>query len=200
MVSRIEDVPKIVVKELKPSMWPDVVRLFGPGGAVGGCWCMYWRHPLGERWEDNKGRVNRRRFAQLVKSGKAHGALAYIGDEPVGWVSFDRRSDFPKLDRAPSFRCDDPDRVWSVPCFFIKSRFRGRGVASALLRFAVRAMKKRGAAVIEGYPARPPEGKERLVNTYAWTGTLPMFTRAGFHLVGPRDMGKQRMRLAPAKP
>jgi len=29
---------------------------------------------------------------------------------------------------------------------------------------------------------------------FAWTGTRPMFDRAGFKPVGPRDGAKQRMR------
>ena len=32
---------RIVCRELTPALWPDLERLFGPRGAVGGCWCMF---------------------------------------------------------------------------------------------------------------------------------------------------------------
>ena len=53
--------------------------------------------------------------------------------------------------------------MWSLPCFFIKAKDRGQGVATALLTHAIAVMKKRRAKVIEGYPVRPrkPGGTPR---------------------------------------
>ncbi len=187
---------KINVRELKPSMWRDVERLFGERGAVGGCWCMWWRQPRGEQWNKVKGAENRRRFRRLVTTGRAHGALAYVKQEPVGWISFDRRTDFDKLDRAPSFVCSDAERVWSLPCFYIKAGFRGQGVATALLKFAVEALHKRHAAIVEAYAVKPRRKGTKIPAAFAWTGTTSMFAAAGFRAVGRRDGGKQRMRLA----
>jgi GNAT superfamily N-acetyltransferase len=175
--------------------WADLELLFGPNGACGGCWCMYWRQRLGERWETVKGETNRRRLRALARRGRLHGAIAYEGDEPVGWVSFERRVDLPRLDRAPSLACDDAASVWSLPCFYIKAKWRRRGVASALLAFAVTALRKRGARTLEAYPVRM-EGRGKITSpAFAWTGAYPMFARAGFREVGPRRPGKQRMRL-----
>ncbi|MBM4430292.1 MAG: GNAT family N-acetyltransferase, partial [Chloroflexi bacterium] len=28
---------------LTPERWADFEELFGPRGAAGGCWCMWWR-------------------------------------------------------------------------------------------------------------------------------------------------------------
>lgn len=185
----------IEVRELTPALWPDLERLFGPRGAVGGCWCMWWRQPLGEKWADLKGAENRRRFRALVRDGKALGVLAYVDGQPVGWASFNSRRDFVKLDRSPSLACDDADHVWSVPCFFIKAGFRGRGVARALLDAAVVAMRRRGARLVEGYPVRPPAEGNKIPAAFAFTGTRSLFRRAGFTVVGNRDGGKQRVRL-----
>jgi len=186
---------KITVHELKPSRWPDLERLFGERGAVGGCWCMWWRQPKGEQWSKVKGAENRRRFRRLVIGGKAHGALAYVNREPVGWMSFDRRTDFDKLNRAPSFACSDADQVWSLPCFYIKPNHRGRGVATTLLKFTVNALAKRQAAIVEAYPVKPRRKGARIPAVFAWTGTPSMFSAARFRAVGRRDGGKQRMRL-----
>jgi GNAT superfamily N-acetyltransferase len=99
-----------------------------------------------------------------------------------------------KLDRAPSLACDDGDRVWSLPCFFVKAGYRKQGVASALLAAAVKAVRRRRGAVIEAYPVRSARFGKAIPGAFAWTGTLSMFETAGFAAVGPRDGGKQRMR------
>ncbi len=185
--------PTIVVRELTPSLWPALERLFGPNGACGGCWCMYWRIEKGERFEDVKGPRAKRRLQALVRRGRAHGMIAFAGGEPVGWCSFERRVDLPRLDRAPSLRVDDAERVWSLPCFYIKARWRGRGVATALLRAAEKALRARGAAVAEGYPTRP-SGPGKMPGAFAWTGVPAMFEAAGFACVEARPQGKQRYR------
>src|SRR5438045_2175455 len=137
---------KIVIRELTPSRWADFEALFGSAnGVCGGCWCMFWRLEDGERYADLKGAKAKARMKTLILSGDARGVLAYAGDEVVGWLSYGPRRNYPRLDRAPSLACDDADRVWSLPCFFVKAGFRGEGVARALLGHAVKSLKKAGA-------------------------------------------------------
>ena len=45
----------------------------------------------------------------LVAAGKAKGAIAFAGKEPVGWIAFGPRQDFPRLDRARTLACEDAD-------------------------------------------------------------------------------------------
>jgi hypothetical protein len=112
---------KFSMRDLSPALWPALVELFGPRGACGGCWCMYWRLEKGERWDDLKGAPARRRFRKLVESGEAMGAIAFAGDEPVGWIAYGPRTSFPRLDRARTLGCPDSGEVWALPCFFIKA-------------------------------------------------------------------------------
>jgi GNAT superfamily N-acetyltransferase len=188
--------PKLVVHDLTPARWPALEALFGPRGACGGCWCMFWRLEKGERWDDLKGAPAKRRMRQLVTSGKALGAIAFAGKEPVGWIAYGPRRDFPRLDRAPTLACADPERVWSLPCFFIKAGWRDQGVASLLLAHALERLRKRGAEVAEGYPVNLRPG-QRLPNAFAWTGTRGLFAQAGFGLAGPGSTSKVRMRRRP---
>jgi GNAT superfamily N-acetyltransferase len=179
--------------ELTPALWPAIERLFGANGACGGCWCMWWRIAPGERYEDVKGPTAKRRFKRLVADGKAHGILAFAGDEPVGWCAFERRVELPRLDRAPSLRVIDADRVWSMPCFFIKAGWRGRGVATALVREAERAMTARGAQILEAYPTQP-SSSAKVPASFAWTGVPALFEAAGFTAADDRTKGKRRYR------
>lgn len=157
---------------------------------------MFWRLEKGERWDDLKGAPAKRRFKSLVAAGKAQGAIAFAGKEPVGWIAFGPRREFPRLDRARTLACEDAEAVWSLPCFFIKAGWRDRGVASALLAHALMSLRRRGARIAEGYPANLKPG-QRLPNAFAWTGTHSLFRDAGFELAGPGGTSKVRMRRRP---
>jgi GNAT superfamily N-acetyltransferase len=184
---------KIVCRELLPEMWPELEALFGANGACAGCWCMFWRLGKGEQFDDVKGAPAKRRFRALVEAGAAHGMLAFIDDQPVGWCAFERRTELAKLDRAPSLRVVDAERVWSLPCFFVKSGFRGQGVAQALLLAAERALRAHGAEIAEGYPHKPWQAG-RLPGAFVYTGHPSMFEKAGFALAEARPKGRQRYR------
>ena len=185
----------ITCKRLTPALWPAVEKLFGANGACGGCWCMYWRTQKGERWEDLKGARAKRRLKELVSSGRARGVLAFDGGEPVGWASVGPRIDYAKLDRSPSFACDDAASVWSIPCFFVRAGHRGQGVARALLAEAEELAREHGAPCLEGYPLRP-KSDGRYPAAFAWTGTRSLFDLAGFAVAGNSEGGKQRVRKA----
>lgn len=184
----------LTLKELEPTDWPAFERLFGSNGACGGCWCMSWRTAKGEKWEAIKGDEAKTRMRRLIESGQTHGVLAFDGEEPVGWSAFDRRPNFAKLDRSPSLACDDADQVWSIPCFFIAKSHRNQGVSAALLAFALQALKRHGATIVEGYPAKPAKDGKPMPAAFAWTGPDAMFAKAGFTIAGNPDGGKRRVR------
>lgn len=183
----------VVCREVGPDDWPVVERLFGDKGACAGCWCQFWRLGERERFDDVKGAEAKRRFRAQIRGDQAHGVIALAGDEPVGWAAFERRVDLPKLDRAPSLACDDAERVWALPCFFVTSGARGQGVATALLAAAEAALRARGATIAEAYPTKPA-GPGRAPAAFVWTGVPAMFEAAGFACVDPRPKGKQRYR------
>lgn len=188
---------RLKIIDLTPDLWPALEELFGRNGACGGCWCMYWRLEKGRRWEDLKGVRAKRRLKALVQRAEALGALAFAGDEPVGWCAYGPRRDFARLDRARTLVCDDAERVWSLPCFFIKAGWRSKGVATALLKHAVKSLRNRGAEVAEGYPVNLKRADQRIPNAFAWTGTRSLFAACGFELVGRAEGSKVRMRRLP---
>ncbi len=184
----------IECKELTPELWKDFESLFGERGACGGCWCMYWRQPRGEKWDDVKGAQAKERMKALILSGKAWGVLAYEKGAPMGWCSFGPRTDYHKLHRAPSFKSNDAEGVWSIPCFFVKKEFRGKGVAKTLLAAALDFMKGRGVLQVEGYPSAPAQGNTKTADAFLWTGPLRIFKELGFSRVIEKDKGKILMR------
>jgi len=182
-------------EELRPDLWPAVERLFGPNGACGGCWCMYWRAESSKAWNEIRGARAKVAFKNLVRKGKAHGVLAFAEDEPVGWCSFGPRPDFPSLERVRAYKRTDASDVWSIICFFIHRRWRRKGLSRGLLRAAVEAMKKRGVKTVEGYPVTTTKNGRRLSPSFAWTGPLKIFEELGFKTVHSTSPLKPLVRL-----
>jgi hypothetical protein len=55
---------ELVVRELTADLWPALEDLFGPTGAVGGCWCMYWR--IGNEYRKRPRDENRAAFKRII--------------------------------------------------------------------------------------------------------------------------------------
>lgn len=173
------------VRALAAGDWPVVEALFGPRGACAGCWCMYWRLAGKAAWEAGKGEGNRAAFRALVESGGATGVLAFgEGGEAVGWCAVGPRAGFERVERSRALsRAGVGEGTWSLNCFYIPAKWRGRGVARALLAGAVELAFSRGAAEVEAYPVPPPASGGRVPATFAYTGPLTMFEAAGFERV-----------------
>jgi GNAT superfamily N-acetyltransferase len=187
------DKMKIATMELTADMWPQVEALFGKTGACGGCWCQAWRIEKGEKWSDVQGEPAKKRLKKGIKDGTVMAILAFDGGSPVGWCTFGPRDSFSRLNRAPSLKCGDSSRVWSLPCFFVIRGYRGMGVAKAMLGHALKVMEKNGVETAEGYPSKPNKDGEYIA-AFSWTGTISLFEKAGFKVAGNPDGGKVRMR------
>lgn len=175
------------VHQLTPERWDDFAALFGPNGACGGCWCMWWRVTAKEF--EAGADVNRERMRALVEGGDhAPGLLAYDGERVVGWCTVSPRTEFGRIERSPDLAFaggdDEAHALWSVPCFYIGPGQRGRGIARALLDAAVAYAVEHGAAVVEGYAVDP--GRRKFSNSELYTGTVSLFEGAGFERVGAR--------------
>lgn len=181
----------LTIRPVTPDRWGDLVALFGPRGAVAGCWCMWWRLSAKE-WESKAYEGNRRSMKKFVDAGDRPGLLAYRDGVPVGWVSVAPRDRFPRIERSRVLGPVDDAEVWSVVCFFIHRTERGSGVGSALLDAAVEEAATRGATIVEGYPV-DPRGK-KTSNGGAFTGLESMFRAAGFEEVERRSAGRPIMR------
>lgn len=177
----------IVCRELEPGLWPQLEALFGKNGACGGCWCWWWRLAGVEHWENVKGEVAHGRLCHAVQSGRVHGMLAFDGETPVGWCSFEPRASLPRLERSPAFKGTPAESVWFVGCFFIRRGRRQRGLAEVLLERALEVMERDGARSVEAVP-KDTHGHSQ-VDAFLFTGTYGMFERHGFRAV-PGARGK----------
>jgi GNAT superfamily N-acetyltransferase len=182
------------IHPLTPERWGDLEALFGPQGAVKGCWCMWWRFTPRE-YEAAAPAARREAFQAVVAGGGTPGLLAYAGGRPVGWCAVAPREQFPRIRTATTWRPIDSVPVWSIVCYYIAAEARRQQVASRLLAAAVDYARAQGAEVIEAYPKDTevmpgPHPDERL-----HFGTLSMYRAAGFEEVARRNPAFPIMRL-----
>jgi GNAT superfamily N-acetyltransferase len=165
------------LRPLTPDRWDDFVRLFGPRGACGGCWCMHWRLTRSV-FERQKGAKNRAAMRRLVMGEVRPGVLAYVDEEPVGWCAVAPRDEYARLAHARVLRRIDAAAVWSIVCLFVAPHVRRRGISIALIDGAAQFAATRGATIVEGYPV--DAGDREVPPVFAWTGTADAFVAAGF--------------------
>ena len=187
----------ITTRPLTRDDWPVIEALFGANGACGGCWCMWWRVPMGGKaWDAAKGAPNRVAFRGLVESGRASGVLAFDGERAVGWCAVGPRADFPRLDRSKALARAWSADTWSINCLYVPARERGRGVATALVEAAVALASERGAREIEAYPHVVAPGS-RQAGAFVWTGVPALYERLGFVAPRPAPRGRVLYLLRP---
>jgi GNAT superfamily N-acetyltransferase len=180
-------------KPLTPETWNDFELLFGPRGACGGCWCMTWRLPRAEFKANsaNSGAGNRAAMRALVDAGKQPGVLLYQNGRAVAWCAVAPREEYVRLGASKVWAPVDEEKVWSVSCFFVDKKARGKGLSVAVLQAAVEFAHSHGAKIVEGYPQ---ELEEKLPAAFVWTGVMPTFVHAGFHEAARRSAKKPIMR------
>jgi len=185
--------PHLTFHPLTSALWRDFETLFGPRGAAGGCWCMWWRLTAKE-FGSQKGEKNRHAMKALVDKERVPGILAFVDSTPVGWCSVAPREEFPRLQRSRVAVPIDDQPVWSVVCFFVAKSHRRSGVAIGLLKAAVDYVRERGGTMLEGYPVEPRAGCAP--DVFAYQGTATLFRRAGFREVIRRSPTRPIMRFA----
>jgi GNAT superfamily N-acetyltransferase len=187
----------VTVAPLTPDRWADLEAVFTAKGCsvARQCWCMAYRltgSPPPPPPGTTRAQENRAAFKALVESGDPPGLIASHGGDAVGWVSVGPRQDYARLRRSPVMKPVDDLPVWSIVCFVVPARYRGHGVAQALLTAAVEYAREHGARAVEGYPVdRPTRSRDDCM----WFGAKSMFDRAGFKEVARRRPHRPVVRI-----
>ena len=185
------DPTSLSFRPLTSSRFADFEHLFGPRGACGGCWCMFWKL-RGKAFDENTGEPARQMQKSIVDSGTVPGLLAYQDDEPVGWIAVEPRPAYPKLAHSRVLKPVDDADVWSVTCFFVAKQVRRQGLTVELLVAAVNYVKEQGGKIVEGYPV---DAKKDMPPVFIYHGTAAAFKGAGFVEVARRSETRPIMRF-----
>jgi len=179
----------LTISPLTLEHWPALEDLFGGAGASNGCWCMYWR--IGPRYHERPRDENKHDLRQLAASGPSPGLLAFDGGIAVGWCELAPRADLGWLAHTRHLQPVDDLPVWSIPCFYVRRTYRGRGVMGVLIEAAVAAADSAGAPALEAYPV-DTAAPGHTCNLFP--GTAAAFARHGFQVVARRKPDRPVMR------
>lgn len=186
----------IEVRPVTRELLGDAEAVFDSSSGTEHCFCMWFIIPV-TRYHAGGRAANRRLFHAIVESDDAPaGLLAYRDGEVVGWCAAGPRSRYARALKTPSFRGNDKsedDRVWLVPCFYVRADARHEGVSRALLLGAVQLARTHGAAAIEGFPfaTGAKASHDRMV------GFESLFASCGFSVSRRPTPTRVVMRLAP---
>jgi GNAT superfamily N-acetyltransferase len=177
--------------------WPDFEKLFGPNGACCGCWCVALRLPYADRANMSAG--DRRDYMRArIEAGPPPGILGYSEGEPIAWVQVGPRADVPQFNspRTVSRPLEESETqdvgIWAVSCFFLSSRWRGRGLSHRMLAAAIDHARAGSARCLDACPidhAKQPK------SVALYIGATAIFDAAGFKVVARRKDGRPLMRL-----
>ena len=144
---------------------------------------MYYRR-RGLSWANSTAESNRAGLRELAGGDPAPGLVGYSDGRAVGWVSVGPRSAYDRLAGAKLLAPLDDKPVWSIVCFVVSRRARGKGVGAALLRAAIDYAAGHGATTVEAYPVASERG--RVPAASAYQGVESMFAKVGFRVAEVR--------------
>jgi GNAT superfamily N-acetyltransferase len=183
--------------------WADLQAVFGTADYPGMCYCQHYK-TRDCHWSSLSGEERHRRLREQTRCDNPRarttsGLVAYLGQEPVGWVAVDPRTAYPRLPKVRtvwSGRQEDKtdDGVWAVTCFVTRKGYRKRGITYALAAATVGFARDQGARALEAYPMITSPGKE-----ITWgelhVGSRQVFADAGFTEVSHPSPRRVVMRM-----
>ena len=189
-MNRVTVAERLVVMPATIDRWDDVRELLGSSGERG-CWCQSWRGKDDEARATGESRPQTLQRQMAATDPPPPGILAYLDDQPVGWVGVSVRTRTPRLMGSRTIPAIDDLPVWSIGCFQIRPGYRRQGIARALLDAVVAAARRDGAPAVEAYPI-DPDGRRVEVGA-GYVGIASMFDAAGFRRVLVTDGHSGRM-------
>ena len=177
----------ISFRAVEGDTWADFEKLFEGPGAPKYCWCMVWR-AVGPERENRDSKRRKSYLQQRVEGGVPVGIIGYREGQPIAWCSIAPRPTYRKLGGIEDPQ-EDPEKVWSLVCFYVPRRLRGQGISHRLLSAAVEYARRQGASVVEAYPVDPESP------SYRFMGYVGSFRAAGFKEVGRAGTRRHVMRL-----
>jgi GNAT superfamily N-acetyltransferase len=188
-------VPGLEVRALTGETWDAFADLAErhSGGGFGGCWCTWFHNATmaekraagGDDWRGYK--------ESLVRTGHAHAALVFDGDEAVGWCQYGPPEELPGITHRKEVDAAGlPPADYRLGCFFVGRRHRGRGVSAAALAGALQLIAEAGGGVVEGYPFDTTGRK--VSASFLYNATRSMLEDAGFEYLLPKGKNHCIMR------
>jgi hypothetical protein len=172
----------LTVRPLDATTWAAYAALMERhNGVFGGCWCTYFHTMAAEKTYDADS--NRELKERLVRTGRAHAALVFDGDEAVAWCQYGSPSELPNIYHRKEYdETSEREPDYRITCLFVDKRYRRSGVSAVAVQGVLDLVAAAGGGLVEAYP-HDNDGKKVSV---LYTGTRALFERAGFGYDRPK--------------
>ena len=174
----------LTVKPLTPKLLTQLDKLFNDSPVTQKCYCMYWR--IGFDYKKNSPKQNKELFKKEVEQNNAKGLIAFIDENPVGWCQVTPKQNLDHLQKSWKLKNETKENTWCISCFYIKKGYRKQGIASELIKEAIKFSKNNGTQILEAYPV-----DHKVSTSSTFTGFATTFKKLGF---------KEIKRNVPARP
>lgn len=183
---------KVHIERLTPARRDDFLRFFdherGPAFADNPewakCYCHFYHVPKAIVWKSLDGDANRMSMTARIEAAEMDGFLAYRAGEVVGWLNAQALARLPHCFARMGIRAPRqetaPESTAAIVCFVIAPKWRQRGVARALLAFALASFEARGIRVVDAFPFKSGDSAAA---TDHYHGPLSLFRDAGFEVL-----------------
>ena len=178
----VVDAGALTVRPLDATTWAAYAALMERhNGVFGGCWCTYFHTMAAEKTYDADS--NRELKERLVRTGGAHAALVFDGDEAVAWCQYGPPSELPNIYHRKEYdETSERDPDYRITCLFVDKRYRRSGVSAVAVQGVLDLVAAAGGGLVEAYP-HDNDGKKVSV---LYTGPRALFERAGFGYDRPK--------------
>lgn len=197
----------VLIKQLSPELAEDYFdffdnRAFSDDSPYYPCYCNAFnmsaqriRSEIIEQVAINGGgtegwkRSLRKSAQNMVARGEISGYLAFDQGISVGWCNANDKRNYYRfgefsLDSLPLDEENGKERgaekIKSVVCFEIAPEYRGKGLATALLRRVCEDALKDGYEYVEAYPAAKGKG------AFDFAGPIRLYEKLGFTILEQR--------------
>ena len=134
--------------------------------------------------QQNPGPASRMVAEQQIADGVLRGYLAYVDEISIGWCNANDRANYPAEPYYNDvlFHASAEMKEKAVVCFEVAPKYRGKGVATALLQQVIANAKAEGYAAVVGFPVMREE-------RYEWDnqGPIRLYEKTGFTKVLEKD-------------
>jgi GNAT superfamily N-acetyltransferase len=142
------------------------------------CYCRFY-HTTGD-WEKRTGDQNRIDAMEAIKTGDMNGYLAFDGDRCIGWCNCTEVSAYVRIQEDLEAYCKGK-RVAASMCFVIHPAYRGKGVATAIVRHATHDFRARGFDAMIALPFESDSPQKR------YRGTKHIYERLNYQRINIQD-------------
>jgi GNAT superfamily N-acetyltransferase len=157
---------QLTIVPANEASWDDISAVFGTTDA-GRCQCQRFK-VVGWIWRDTTQQertegLEAQTACGIPDAADTSGLVAYVDDDPAGWVAVQPRTAYPKLRTSRvvwAGRDEDKDDAGVATCFVIRKAYRGRGLTYPLAQAAVAFARDRGARALEAYPMITQPGRQ----------------------------------------